>query len=486
MDGKLYIWAGWNGKRGLDDMAVFNVDTMRWEPAPVQTGDVPSARNNHATFVYNGLIFSHGGHDGAAWLNELHVFDPADSCWSQPVTYGSPPSARACHTCTVVPQYGIAGSHMVCFGGFDGSQCFNDIDILELRSLTWSRPQVAGVKPQPRNAHSMTAVGTKLVLFGGHSGSKHMRDLHVFDVETLAWSQPELSGAVPPGLRGHTASLVGSSVFFFAGYDGRGRSNDLYLLDTNTFAFEQPSAGRGSAHVVPSGRQRHAACMLDTKRLFVFGGFDGYKWLDDMYVLDVGKLEESALTTAAVSSLLQDFEGMVNNPDTFPDLTFLVGPDSTPIVAHRSIVATRCAHFAAMLRSGMAECVTSEVHMPGWSTDAFLVLLKFLYTGRVGSMGLPIADEVMRLADFMGLLELKSLCESTLIHKIDEQHVCALFATAHRHHVDELRRHCLEFMLRPDVNVEPMLDELADEPHLLMEITKESLRRRKSLGGRRA
>ena len=29
----------------------------------------------------------------------------------------------------------------------------------------------------------------------------------------------------------------------------------------------------------------------------MLGGFDGYKWLNDLNVLDVGKLEETAITT---------------------------------------------------------------------------------------------------------------------------------------------------------------------------------------------
>jgi N-acetylneuraminic acid mutarotase len=76
------------------------------------------------------------------------------------------------------------------FGGYDGDKCFNDIEILDLDTVTWIQPQVSGLVPMARNAHTMTVLGTKLYLFGGHSGNKHLKDLHVFDTETLAWTEP--------------------------------------------------------------------------------------------------------------------------------------------------------------------------------------------------------------------------------------------------------------------------------------------------------
>lgn len=170
---------------------------------------------------------------------------------------GTLPSARACHTTTLL------GRKVYMFGGYDGVKCFNDLDVcvrsggtaappltrirpvpvdssrrLDLDTMTWLQPRVSGAVPQARNAQTVTVVGTKLFLFGGHSGNKHLRDLHVLDSETLTWSQPEIKGHVPPGLRGHTANLIGDKIFLFGGYDGRGRSNDLYLLNTKDFRWE--------------------------------------------------------------------------------------------------------------------------------------------------------------------------------------------------------------------------------------------------------
>lgn len=42
-------------------------------------------------------------------------------------------------------------------------------------------------------------------------------------------------------------------------------------------------------------------------------GFDGFKWLSDLHVLDVSKLEESEITSHSVTHLLNDFRSLVNN-----------------------------------------------------------------------------------------------------------------------------------------------------------------------------
>lgn len=177
-----------------------------------------------------------------------------------------------------------------------------------------------------RNAHTMTVVGTKLYLFGGHSGNKHLKDLHIFDTETQTWSEPQIFGNSPKGLRGHTASLIGTKIYLFGGYDGRGRSlkkiipsNDLYVLNTETMRWNHPS----EIDKAPVGRQRHTACVIGTKQLFIFGGFDGCKWLNDICVLDIGKMEVNEITSESIQRLIQNYKKLMNE-ETLSDVCFIV------------------------------------------------------------------------------------------------------------------------------------------------------------------
>lgn len=93
------MFGGWNGKKGLNDLHVLDVESMTWS-VPTVTGTPPTTRNNHATFVVGSKLYVHGGHDGSKWLADLHVLDTEKMEWGIPAVAGTPPSARACHTTT--------------------------------------------------------------------------------------------------------------------------------------------------------------------------------------------------------------------------------------------------------------------------------------------------------------------------------------------------------------------------------------------------
>ena len=225
-----------------------------------------------------------------------------------------------------------------------------------------------------------------------------------------------------------------------------------YLLDTATLKWDHPLTTEST----PAGRQRHTACLVHSKKLFVMGacalprllrcccpiasyaslppplsfpgGFDGFKWLSDCHVLDVGKLEEQSIAHASLGSLLSDLGTLVNNPDSFPDVSFTVG--GRPVYAHKvgeeevlplacsrahvlsapasrpqSILAARSAHFRAMFASGFREGREQAAPIDygdQWSSSAFVLLLEFLYTGTVqvrrwaGSRGMRAAPHAAR------------------------------------------------------------------------------------------
>jgi len=111
-----------------------------------------------------------------------------------------------------------------------------------------------------------------------------------------------------------------------------------------------------------------------------------------------------------------------------------------------------------------------------WSREAFIAMLEFLYTGSVVELTPPVAAELMGLADHATVDGLKALCEASLTHSVDTGNVCALLVTAHRYCAGDLKRFCVEFILKHHEAIS--LLELATEPALLIEITKEVLARK--------
>lgn len=81
----------------------------------------------------------------------------------------------------------------------------------------------------------------------------------------------------------------------------------------------------------------------------------------------------------------------------------------------------------------------------------------------------------MSLAQYTGVEGLKSLCETALIHAVEPATVCSLISTAHRCQAPELKRFCLDFILKHSDAVN--LESLSAEPILLVEITREVISR---------
>ena len=330
----LYVFGGWNGKKALNDLHVLNFLNLHWKKM-VLTGNGPQPRNNHSIAMYCQSLFIHGGHDGTQWLADLYTLNTDTGRWDLPTISGTPPSPRACHTLTRV----VGEDKLYMFGGYDGAKCFNDVDLLDLRSMSWIQPNIAGTKPKARNAHTMTSVGTTLFLFGGHSGNEHLQDVHILDTTVMQWDSPNIGGTPPPGIRGHTSTIVSNKIYIFGGYDGRRRSNSLHILNLDSTQWEhvhvqnEPGSGGSSSgssrnNSAPLGRQRHTACLVGSQKLMIYGGFDGSKWREDMHLLDVGKLNEGAITSNATSNLLMNMKRLLNNSESFSDVTFIVEGES--------------------------------------------------------------------------------------------------------------------------------------------------------------
>eukprot|EP00505_MAST-04D_sp_SCG-Rhode-Island_P001940 Stramenopile-MAST_4_protein_1940 len=462
---KLFVFGGWDGNNALNDLHVLNFETSRWSQVELR-GNAPTARNNHTIAMVGVNIYLHGGHNGTKWLNDIHILNTDTGKWSTPDVSGELPSARACHTMTRV------GQKLYLFGGYDGKRCFNDIDVFDLDNSFWSRLQTFGTAPTARNAHSVTCVGSVLYMFGGHSGSKHLSDLHAFYVETNTWKQIDTCGPPPPALRGHTASAIGSKIFFFGGYDGRERSSTVFSLNLDGLEWDYPKIALKDS---PAGRQRHTACLVGAKRLYVLGGFDGHKWLSDLHVLDVGMLEESTLTTKSKGTLLTNMKQLLNNEDMFPDIVFLV--ENRKVYGHKAILAVQCDVLRAMLTNGMKESSQDEIVIPEWTYDAFVAMMEFLYTGSIAKFNAGLALDLVGLADQYTLVGLKKLCENTLIRSMDTETVCAMLRCSDKYGCPSLKRHALDFVLG---NFEKVMqtsgfESLAQDPQLLLEITKASM-----------
>ncbi|TVY29995.1 Tip elongation aberrant protein [Lachnellula hyalina] len=207
--------------------------------------------------------------------------------WSRaPVSGASHTSLRA-HTSTLI------GSNIYIFGGCDSRSCFNELYVVDADAFYFSSPHVCGDIPVPLRAMTCTAVGKKLIVFGGGDGPVYYNDVYVLDTVNFRWTKPIIGGDRQPSKRrAHTACLYRNGIYIFGGGDGVRALNDVWRLDvadTNKMSWKlisAPSSVSSEDENKPKARGYHTSNMVGSK-LIIFGGSDGGECFRDVWVFDV-------------------------------------------------------------------------------------------------------------------------------------------------------------------------------------------------------
>jgi len=163
----------------------------------------------------------------------------------------------------------------------------NDIWELKLDSLVWRKVSASGPRPRIRadGGVILNTNNNRMLIFGGKDGSTFYNDLWALDLTpgNEQWTQLSPTGNIPSGRAGfaHAQDRNGTKLYVFAGWDGWDYFNDLYELDVPTLTWSR---------LYPSGDlllQRRNTCgawdCFNTN-FFVFGGEHGRGgYLGDAY-----------------------------------------------------------------------------------------------------------------------------------------------------------------------------------------------------------
>ncbi|MDP2439740.1 MAG: kelch repeat-containing protein [archaeon] len=147
----------------------------------------------------------------------------------------------------------------------------------------------------------------RAVLFGGNDQEAYFNDIWLFNFETFEWRSadaPKLQ-ASPSRRTNHGSVIVGSSLYVFGGFDGSRYLDDLWVLDLNCFLWE-----RVAAPSPPCARMGHSLVALGS-RLVLFGGFDGFVSYNDLFFFDLNGLEWMTLPVAGTCPLPRYHHSMV-------------------------------------------------------------------------------------------------------------------------------------------------------------------------------
>ncbi|KAI6160286.1 hypothetical protein EDD17DRAFT_1778478 [Pisolithus thermaeus] len=197
----------------------------------------------------------------------------------------------------------------------------HDVPIAPATTMYWSRAPVHGALPMHNTrAHTVTLVDHVAWMFGGCDDKGCWRDVYCFDTETMHWSHPEMLGDIPPPCRAHTATLVDRKIVVFGGGQGPVYYDTTYILDTTTrrwYAPNFPAQSQPQKHIPdqqsqnpsqvsdpvhPAPRRAHTA-VLYLGKIYIFGGGNGLTALNDLWALDVSRLDSSLRSGSTESGL---------------------------------------------------------------------------------------------------------------------------------------------------------------------------------------
>ena len=253
---KMYIFGGQGSKREpMYDMHALSINIGKW--IKLGPSERPAGRIHSAGCILNSNLYLFGGASAPYDMlnNDLWAFSYKEINWTIAEKEGHCPGWIELKTNT--PPYKRKGHTMLAnnstiyiFGGFNGTEYFNDLCCISPPNLTWYYPHTFGQSPSPRAFHSSTVTSSsKMVIFGGKglmqkNNTELLYDVYILDLKDLYWSSPFIAGFYPSSRQGAGMSwginASSSEQILIIGGIGKGYSGmDLFNLkereiDSNT------------------------------------------------------------------------------------------------------------------------------------------------------------------------------------------------------------------------------------------------------------
>ncbi|KAH1071512.1 hypothetical protein AAZX31_03G216400 [Glycine max] len=324
---KLYIYGGNHNGRYLNDLHVLDLRSWTWSKIEAKTGvespttSIPCA--GHSLIPWGNKLLSIAGHtkDPSESI-QVKEFDLETAAWSTLKIFGKAPVSRGGQSVNLV------GKTLVIFGGQDAKRTLlNDLHILDLETMTWDEIDAVGVPPSPRSDHTAAVhVDRYLLIFGGGSHATCYNDLHVLDLQTMEWSRPTQLGEIPSPRAGHAGVTVGENWFIVGGGDNKSGVSETVVLNMSTLTWSVVTSVQGRVPVASEGLSLVVSSYDGEDILVSFGGYNG-RYNNEVYVLKPS--HKSTLQSKIIENSIPDSVSAIPNV-TNVESEFEAGHDADP------------------------------------------------------------------------------------------------------------------------------------------------------------
>lgn len=266
--------------------------------APSVSGQLPRPRYEHGAALVQDKMYIFGGNHNGRYLNELHVLDLKRLAWSKVEAKAVIESLNSTHA-AIAPCAGHSliswGNKILCLAGHtkDPSETVT-VKEFDPQTCTWSNLKTYGKSPISRGGQSVTLVGDALVMFGGEDAKRSLlNDLHILDLETMTWDDMDAVGTPPSPRSDHAAAChAGRYLLIFGGGSHAIIFNDLHVLDLQTMEWSTPN----QQGILPGPRAGHAGVTVG-ENWYIVGGGDSKNGVSETLVLNMSTLVWSVVTS---------------------------------------------------------------------------------------------------------------------------------------------------------------------------------------------
>eukprot|EP01087_Luapelamoeba_hula_P011484 TRINITY_DN3128_c0_g1_i2.p1 TRINITY_DN3128_c0_g1~~TRINITY_DN3128_c0_g1_i2.p1 ORF type:complete len:1382 (-),score=175.30 TRINITY_DN3128_c0_g1_i2:48-4193(-) len=173
-----------------------------------------------AIVVFGGKGHSHENEDEVVF-NDVYLLRPSRyevAVSTKLETTGAVPPPTESHSTALLLPGSSAVSHpsLLVFGGYiDDTEPTDDLFLLNLQTLVWTKVQSQTPGPSKRHSHSSVVLNQSLIVIsGGYGSDTQLADTWVLD--TVTWRWHEIANFAQPRYK-HTLAIVPSTVTFAEG-----------------------------------------------------------------------------------------------------------------------------------------------------------------------------------------------------------------------------------------------------------------------------
>ncbi|KAI9499634.1 hypothetical protein BDB00DRAFT_732776, partial [Zychaea mexicana] len=492
---RVFVFAGRlvTSRKMTNYMYVLDLNTLQWTRhiPPPDSAKPPKPRYFHSADVYNNTIVVFGGMgysristDGLCVLDDISVFDVETMTWKRPTVEPSlfAPRPRYAHLSAIVED------KLVIIGGQDMNNGYlGEINVLDLKTWEWvhaktfdkhvgayrsiaiTAPPRTRLPVMLRESMGVTAptdspnnnnidAPCPIYLYTNYNFADVKRELQLIFTPSGASSAIEdcsnymTGSAMPPGLRFPTGHTLGHHLVLAGTYlSPQSQSFTVWALDLGTLTWSRIETGS----VFTQGSWNRGVLHEATNRFIVFG-HRGRNLLDDynhrqvnfdhVAMVDMEAFGVYNLPKSTCSTLAQEMGLSLLNEPAVSDFR-IVTIENQSIPVNSAVLCQRWPYFEQLMKENLLKAHSMSFPYPH---PVVIALLQFIYTDNLltAQQYQPhILSQLLLLADMYDLPRLRALATHALHQMLNMSTAPLIFETAALSHQTSLQVRALKMMI---------------------------------------